>query len=204
MSKCNNCKTEAIPSEETCSICHYPISGSEKEKGVFIANQVILKSQVKEAAEGIKVVRISLFVIAGYFLLSTIIALIIIGDFENILGFSIELAIGLIISGLFIFFGFMTYKRPKAATLIPLVIVLIYYTILFFLFPKDLARGIYWKAFIVMILSFGYYRVARSNYILKKHAYIAQLLGYSRINERGKGPLEKNRASRLVLDEDLD
>ena len=89
--------------------------GTEKEKSVFIGQQIFNKGVVTETKDRIKTARIILWIIGG--------VSILIAFFDPLLGRS------MIITGLiFVGFGFLTYKKPLISVLIPLILLLLEYT----------------------------------------------------------------------------
>ncbi len=174
MIQCKNCKTEITEDMKTCSVCNYPIKGSEKEQVSFIAKQVIQKSAVKDAIGHLKKSRITLFILGAFYLIAPFTTLIgskivIIYLFSFILGLT------------FIGFAFLTYKKPLIAIGIPLGITIFYYFILLLINPIYLWMGFLWKILTLMGLGYGFFSVRKSNKILKKNKYLASILGFDEV-----------------------
>lgn len=157
-----------------CTVCNYPIKGTEKEQATFIAKQVIQKSDVEESVERLKKSRTILFVIAAFYIIVPFTPLMnTTSNFDLI--FSIVL--GLIFLG----FAFLTYKKPLIALGIPLAITVVYYLALLLINPIYLWSGILWKVIILVGLSYGFFSVKKSNKILKENTYLASVLGFGEI-----------------------
>jgi len=77
---------------------------------------------------------------------------------------------------IFIGFGLLSFKKPKTALLIPLVLLTSYYLFLLVLSPYHFWQGILWKTIIMVLLGYGYYSVRRADRILKKYNYISDIL----------------------------
>lgn len=176
MTKCKNCNTE-INDVIECSICKYPVGGSEKEQAEFIAKQVIQKSDVLQSIERLKKARLILFALGAFNILAPFTPL-----FKNTTSFQLifSISLGVILIG----FGFLTFKRPKIALIIPLSLFVIYYLILFFINPIYLFSGILWKMIIIMGLGYGYFSVRKSDLILKENKYLASILGFGKIENK--------------------
>ena len=100
--------------------------GTEKEKAVFIGQQILNKGAVTETKDRIKTARIILWIIGGVNIL---------------LAFFVDPLLGrsTIITGLiFIGFGFLTYKKPLISVVIPLILTLFPYSFC----PKDTYNSI--------------------------------------------------------------
>ncbi len=176
MTECKNCKTEVLNDSPVCEICNYPIAGSESEQAEFIAKQVIQKSDVKESIERLKKARLLLFILGAFYVIGSLIPIINKG--------ALSIVIGVIIGLMFIGFGLLTFKRPKQALLIPLVIIVTYYIILLLVMPEYLWRGVLWKIIVLTGLSYGYFGVRKSDKILKENKYLASLLGFNKIENQ--------------------
>ena len=176
MNTCKNCKTEYKPEQTNCVTCRYPLGGSEDEQAVFVANQVLQKSYVSGSIERLKKARNILFVLGGFHAV-----------FAFVPAFNpsiIDTGLNLFFGILFGSFGFLTYRNPKIALLVPLIFMSCYYLILIMFEPLLLFSGIIWKILILTGLGYGYFSVRKSDKILKENEYLASLLGFNRITNK--------------------
>jgi hypothetical protein len=175
--ECKNCKTQRAESEEICDLCNYPIKGTEKEQASFIAKQVIQKSDVLESIERLKKSRIILFLVGAFNIIAPFTPLL-----KNPTSFEyiFSISLGLILIG----FGFLTFKKPKIALIIPLSLFILYYVILFLINPIYLFSGMLWKMIIIMGLGYGYLSVRKSDKILSENKYLASVLGFGKIENK--------------------
>ena len=175
MTSCNNCKTDRSNLEVFCGLCNYPIQGTKKEQAVFISTQVMQRSDVNEAFTRLKRARILLFVIAGLYGLTGI---------YLFLNEVTEIAISnMVITALFLGFGFLSFKMPKLALAIPLILVVVYYLLLLFIDPILVWQGFVWKIFTIGVLSYALYSVWNADSILNANPYLASLLGINKISD---------------------
>lgn len=118
---CPLCKKEYETIQMNCSGCGYPFTATEKEKSVFIAQQIIKKNSIKDTKDRVKTVRIMLWFLGQLFIINLISDLIHNDiDLFNILG--------LLIMGLFFLFcGFLSYKYPLHSILLPLIILTVFH-----------------------------------------------------------------------------
>lgn len=158
MIECHNCKTQREESEEICGLCNYPINGNEDEKASFIASQVVQQSDVLVSIERLKKSRIILFALGVF---NAVVPFIIVKD-PTSFQYVFYISIGLLLIG----FGFLSFKKPKIALLIPLCLFLLYYIILFIINPVTLFAGLLWKMIIILGLGYGYLSVRKSDKIL--------------------------------------
>lgn len=171
MLQCHNCKTETMETVSICTVCNYPLQGTEKEQASFIARQVIQKSDVSESMARLKNSRILLFAIGAFYLIVPFTPLLSTNS-------STTLITSLVLGVLFVSFAFLTYKKPLMAIGIPLGLTLLYYLILFLINPLYLWSGILWKIIVLTGLGYGFISVRKSNKILKENSYLATLMGY--------------------------
>nr|WP_321452590.1 hypothetical protein [uncultured Carboxylicivirga sp.] len=179
MNTCKNCKTENEVDVISCTLCNYPIGGTEQDQAKYIAKQVMDRSDVDDAVKRLKNARILLFLIAGYLFIAPILSLLM-------KGMSLTLLITIILSGIlgivFLVFAILSFKRPKISILIPLVSISIYYLILLILGPYEyFYKGVLWKIIILVGLGYGYFSVRKSDKVLKGNKYLASLVGFSKI-----------------------
>ncbi len=170
MSICENCNNSLDNLIIFCPTCEYPISGSEKDKSKYLADQILKKSEVEESIGQLKKARIMLFFI---------------GVFNIVIPFlpffkvnSTQIYVGVIIGSITILFGVLSFKIPKVAFLIPLVIVGLYYLILLFVFTHLFLVGFVWKLFVFSILGYGYFSAKKASKILNENEYLAKKMGF--------------------------
>lgn len=176
MNTCKNCKTEYQAEEAVCVTCRYPLGGSEDEQAVFVANQVLQKSYVSGSIERLKKARNILFVLG-----------VCHAVFAFVPVFSptgIDMGLNLFFGILFGSFGFLTYRNPKIALLVPLLFMSCYYLLLLSFQPLLFISGAIWKILILSGLGYGYFSVRKSDRILKENEYLAGLLGFNRITNK--------------------
>ncbi len=171
MITCKVCKTELNEQELICNICKYPIQGTEKEQASFIAKQIIQKGDVEDSIEQLNKSRWILFGLG---------ALYVVGPFTPLMSSTSAAAIviSILLGFVFIGFGFLTFRKPKIALLIPLGMTLFYYFILLLINPFLLWSGFLWKMVVLIGLGYGYSSVSKSEKILKENKYLAEQLGY--------------------------
>ena len=174
MVKCTNCQTDFNHEVSICTVCRYPIKGTDKEQATFIAKQVIHKSDVKDSIEQLKKSRMILFGIGAFYLVTPFTPLLSVGSNAVLIW---TLALGLIFTG----FAFLTYKKPLLAIGIPLGLTILYYLFLLYLNPIYVWTGILWKTIILAGLGYGFYSVHRANKVLKNNPYLAKVLGYDQV-----------------------
>jgi len=137
--QCPACKSEFLVQPGACENCGFPFIGSEKEKSLFIAQHILKKGQLSDTRDRIKRARIILWIIGGFNILSPVVA-----SFGN--GVQGEyLFVGIFLGIVFIGFGFLAYKKPFIAILIPLLLLLLLYTASAILDPDTLFNGIILK-----------------------------------------------------------
>ena len=69
MTECKICKTEINEDLAVCNVCKYPLKGTDKEQAIFVAKQVMQKSDVKESIERLKKSRIILFILGAFYII---------------------------------------------------------------------------------------------------------------------------------------
>lgn len=176
---CKNCGTSVSENDKKCDVCRYPLAGTSEEKAKFIARQVMEKSHVQESLNKLRKARNILYGVAAVYLFATIFYY-----FSDLGSFVVSLSAILCIA--FVGFALLTFKRPKIALLIPLILASTYYLVLFMVDPLLLWRGILWKMIVLLGVGYGYAAVLKSDKILRANPYLASVLGYSKISEVGK------------------
>jgi hypothetical protein len=179
MNTCKNCKTENEENVINCTLCNYPIGGTEQDQAKYIAKQVMDKSDVNDAVKRLKNARILLFLISGYLFIGPVISMLLKGMTPILL---ITTILSAILGIVFLIFAILSFKRPKISILIPLVSISVYYLILLILGPYEyFYKGVLWKIIILVGLGYGYFSVRKSDKVLKNNKYLASLIGFSKI-----------------------
>lgn len=177
MIECSNCNTEVDESTSLCNVCLYPINGTEEQKSVFIAKQVMQKSDVEWSIKSLGNSRNILFGLAIFYLIV-----------PNLLllraGFSLDIVLNVLIALLFAGCGFMVYKKPKLALGVPLLLAVAYYILLLSIDPMLFMNGSLWKLIVLIGLSIGLTNVYKSDKILKENPYLASVLGYNKVSDK--------------------
>lgn len=176
MTACKFCNINVSETDVKCGNCQYPLLGSEREQAVFVAQQVMQKSHVSDSGKQTRNARIILFVLGGFELTASLFL------FANPDEFIVAI-LSSIFGLLFIGFGFLTYKRPAIALLIPLILLSLYYTFLVIFSPSAFLQGVLWKFVILTALIYAYAIVARAEKILKKNEYLANEMKSKKRNE---------------------
>ena len=177
MTECKICKTEINEDLAVCNVCKYPLKGTDKEQAIFVAKQVMQKSDVKESIERLKKSRIILFILGAFYIIVPFTPLMSTPS-------SVTLIFSIVLGLMFVGFGFLTFKKPKIALLIPLSLTVLYYLILLIINPLYLWTGILWKMIVLMGLGYGYFSVLKSDKILKENEYLASVLGFGEIKNK--------------------
>lgn len=162
----------------SCSVCRYPILGSEQQQATFIAKQITEKSDVEESMTRLQTARKILFGVAAFSLISPFTPLMP----DNPMMRALLLFTGL----LFIGFALLTHRKPLMALGIPLGVTLVYNLLLLLISPTLFLSGLIWKMLIILGLGFGFISVRKSNIILMKNPYLASTMGFKQIGEKSK------------------
>lgn len=171
MIKCKICNTEVSDELAICTVCNYPIKGTEKEQASYVAKQVIQKSEVEQSVDRLKKSRIILFALGAFYIIVPFTPLMKTNS-------SFTMIFSIVLGVIFLGFGFLTFKKPKIALLIPLILTVLYYFILFLISPILLFKGVLWKMIVLLGLGYGYFSVRKSDKILKENKYLASKLGF--------------------------
>lgn len=177
MIECKICKTEVSDEVSVCNVCKYPLKGTEQEQASYVAKQVIQKSDVKESIERLKTSRMILFALGAFY---------IIAPFTPLMKAPLSFAsiFSIVLGLIFVGFGFLTFKNPKLALIIPLSLTVLYYLMLLIINPMYLWSGILWKIIVLVGLGYGYFSVRKSDKILKENKYLASILGFQEIKNK--------------------
>jgi hypothetical protein len=177
MTECKICKTEVNEETTICNVCRYPLKGTGKEQASYVAKQVMQKSDVEESIGRLKNSRMILFIIGAFNIIVPFTPLI---NTPSSFAIIFSVVLGLVFVG----FGFLTFKKPKIALIIPLSMTVLYYLILLIINPLYIWTGILWKMIILMGRGYGYFSVRKSNKILKENEYLASVLGFGEIKNK--------------------
>ncbi|MCD4724127.1 MAG: zinc-ribbon domain-containing protein [Bacteroidales bacterium] len=165
---CPTCKTNYEIQPETCTKCGFPFTGTEKEKSIFIGQQILKKGNVSDTKDRIKRARIILWIIGGLNILSPFLI------YNNNPLQGIYIITGIIIGLIFIGFGFFTYKKPLISILIPLILLLLFYIIGAIAEPISLIQGIIWKVIFVSGLIYGLISIIKAEKIRKESEFLKE------------------------------
>ena len=165
--RCPVCQTENDESNEHCINCNYPFSASQKERSKYIGQMIVKKSSINEANTKIKRARIVLWIIGGFFILGAVLQL-----FQPftlpLLYYAPNVVLGLV----FIGFGFLTFRLPIIATIIPLILITAYWV---FLMSQDMTlffKGILYKIATFVILVYAAYAAVEADRIRKENNFL--------------------------------
>ena len=165
---CPVCKAEYQELPEKCNRCGFPFNASELEKSHYIAHQILKEGNISDTKDNIMQSRIILLFIAVLNIVFPFITYYNSPNATVVIGFSV--IIGLI----FLVFAFTAKKIPFLSLLIPLVMLIIIYSIEFIIDPYLLLNGISWKLVYIIFLSYSLYRNHKSNKIKKESEYLSK------------------------------
>lgn len=163
--QCPLCKAEYETQPDKCKKCAYPFSGTDKEKSHFVAHQIIKKGKISNTKDSIKMTRRLLFFIAANYIV--IIPLIYFKHLDTTF-IGINVFIGLI----FLFFGIATKIRPFLSILIPLIILILFYTLTAIISLGNLWNGIAWKIVFLVSMIYSLISIIRAKKIKKESEFL--------------------------------
>ncbi len=164
---CPVCKTNYDNEPEKCLKCEYPFNGTEKEKSIFIGQQIFKKETISEAKAHIKKARIILWVIGGLFLLMS--------GFLAYNGMpSASFLGGLILGGIFLGFGFLSYKFPFISILLPFIILFLFYVTMAIIDISTLLQGLIWKIIFMTGLGYALFSMIQAEKIKKESKFLEE------------------------------
>ena len=165
---CPQCKTTFEVEIETCNNCYFPFNGTEKEKAVFIAQQIRKKSKVKDVKSGIKTAQIILAVKAIFELFALFVYLT--------QGLSDMFAIAIQVFYILVFgiSAFTIKKYPMPSILVPFIFLILSYAILIAVIPALFMQGVLWKILYLLGLAYALNAVIQSNKLSKESNYLAE------------------------------
>lgn len=159
---CSYCKSEVSQVEVHCENCGFPLSGTEKEKAIFIGQQTLRKSKVAGSEKMVGKTRIILYIVAGFQVFNGLLAYFMFNSF-------IDLFLHFIIGGMLAVFSYLSPKKPILFVSLALCVILFYYLLLYLANPLFLFQGIIWKFAIVMALLYTLYDAIESRNLKKKY-----------------------------------
>lgn len=165
---CHTCKTKYEVQPEKCKKCGFPFAGTEKEKSLFIGQQILKKGSVSDTTDKIKRARIILWVIGGINILSSF--LIYYSTPLQEIYIIPEIIIGLI----FIGFGFFSYKKPFISILILLILLLLLYVLNAIVDPITIMQGIIFKTIFLSGLIYGLISIVQAEKIRKESEFLKE------------------------------
>ncbi|VXB01899.1 conserved membrane hypothetical protein [Flavobacterium sp. 9AF] len=148
---CPACKKESPESYDNCSYCKFPFNGTEKEQATHIGKFIADKGILDKSKHNIENSKRILFYIVAFNTIGLIIA--IMNNKYDFLGVFLTVFISLI----FLLCGIFLQKNPKILTIIPLTIILLFYTLNFIFDREHFFNGIIFKIIIVGALIYNLY-----------------------------------------------
>ncbi len=141
-----------------CEKCSYPFEATSQEQSKFIAKQILKKSQISSAKDGLIGTRVILWLIGAFHLFVYVLA------YNSSASLFLDLFY-LVWGIVFIACGFLVYKKPLIAIAIPCSLMFAYYLFLAIFDPEYLWNGITWKAALLGALTYSLINVviARRN-----------------------------------------
>ncbi|WP_420571102.1 hypothetical protein [Kordia sp.] len=158
---CPNCKEEVSQVAIYCEYCKFPVSGTDKEKAIFIGQQTLNKSKVVSSEKVISRTQTILYIVAGFKVLNAVLAYL---NFKSVIDAVFFVVIALILA----VFSYLLPKKPVLFISLALGVILCYYLLLFLVSPMLLFNGILWKCCILMALFYALYTVVESQKLKKK------------------------------------
>ncbi len=148
--QCSFCQTMIESENVFCINCGFPENGTDNDKAIFHARNVMKKNKNMDADKKIKSARNTLYVIAG---LSFVFGIILYFSTNEL---SILLTNG-ILAIIYIILGSWSTKKPLMALLLGLFLYLTTIIISAVIEPTNLVKGILWKIIIIAYLGKGIY-----------------------------------------------
>lgn len=163
--KCPNCGIQISQVEINCENCGYPLSGTDKEKSIFIGKQIANKSKIGDAKESQGKAASILYIVGGFQIFNAFRA------YSG--GFAKEDIIFYVILGiLLIVFGLFSSKKPLLFLSLALLLILGYYALLFSINPEFLFQGIVWKIIIIAFLGYGIWNTIEAQNLKKENKFL--------------------------------
>ncbi|WP_203257528.1 hypothetical protein [Hyunsoonleella ulvae] len=163
--RCPNCNEIISQVEIDCENCGFPLSGTDKEKAIFIGRQISNKSKIGDAKESQEKAQRILYIIAGFQILN---AILIYFKTKSVFDTSFYIILGLLLGVL----GYFSSKKPILFLSLALIVILSYYGLLYFINPELVLRGILWKIIIVSFLVYGIWNSMEANKLKKENKFL--------------------------------
>jgi len=163
---CPVCKSNYDSPQEICKTCNFPFSGTEKEKSIFIGQQILKKGSIDDAKVSIKRARIILFLIGGFQILNGFIFYLQNPALER------EVIFQLILGLIFIGFGIFVFQNPLVFVSISLGILVSIYLVSAIIDSTTLLKGISWKAVYLFGLIYSLVKILQADKIRKQNKHL--------------------------------
>lgn len=163
--KCPYCKEEVSQVEINCENCGYPLSGTDKEKSIFIGKQISNKAKIGNAKESQAKAQKILYIIGAFQLFN---AVFIYAQTKSVTN-SVFYAVLAILFGVF---AYVSPKKPLLFLSLALSLLLIYYIFLYTIDPQFLFKGILWKIIFIAFLVYGIWSANEERVLKKKHKFL--------------------------------
>lgn len=164
--KCPTCKINFSSLPTICDNCGFPFNGSDKEKAIFIGKQISNKGKISDSKSQIRGIRILLWILG---LINIAVPHIF---YKTYIDFNFLVVVYLTFGLFFIGCGFLTYRSPKAALLIPLITVLSFYIFAGIMDSATIFRGLIWKMLMISTLVYSLINHLNANKIRKESEYL--------------------------------
>ena len=165
---CPTCKTEYDSQPDICGKCGFPFSGTDKEKSIFIGQQITKKGKITGTKDKIKRARSILWVIGA---LNIVLPFLI---YQNDIDYDLYVITGFIIGFIFIGFGFLTLKKPFISILIPLIILILSYVFAVIENPISIFQGLILKVIFLTGLIYGLAGIIQSEKLRKESEFMKE------------------------------
>jgi len=161
---CENCRIEINENDKYCNNCKFPITGDEKEKNIFYAQQTIQKEKIIKAFKKIKIARVIIFSLSILFILPAL-------TNSNLFGIN-TLIHRFFLGLLFLGFGLYSLIKQKPAFLILLILSVVFY--FFILYINDFKGTFesFSQVIIILFVSYGYIIAIITDKIFKRNKYL--------------------------------
>lgn len=163
---CSTCSTEYNTQPAKCDNCGYPFLGDDSAKSKFVASQIIKRGSMGETKDRLQVSRNLLFAMSGFNLVVT-------ARFFFRYGMDFTFIANLIITLTFLFFAFYIRRKPLISVVIPLILLICFYSLQAISGMFILLHGIIWKSAFIVILSYSLVGIIKSERIKKESKYLA-------------------------------
>jgi ribosomal protein L37E len=163
---CPTCKEKFDIQPDQCPHCGYPFTGTQQEQSVFIGQQILKKGKLSDTKDRINRARNIIWIIGALNIIAPFVAYT-----HNPLQ-GMYIVSGIVLGLVFIGCGFLSYKKPLAAILVPMVLLLFSYTVNAIVDPFTLIQGILWKVLFITALSYALVNILQSNKIKKESNFL--------------------------------